>query len=272
MHRVALFAWLLFLPLRVGVAAEPALTIFDAHIHYNEDVWEYLQPAQALRILKQAGLSKALVSSTPTDGTERLYRLAPKRIVPFLRPYPTRSHRYTWFRDPAILPYVREHLERIPYRGIGEFHVFGDSASSKVMGEIVSLARQRRLALHAHTDLMGLNSILQQAPDVPLIWAHSGFDVPVSTLRSLLQKHPRLYLELSFREGITSDGELTATWYALMTEHQQRFFVGMDTYTPSRWVELPDAVAGARQWLKQLPRPVAEDIAYGNAEKMFGGE
>ena len=270
-HRVALFVWLMLF-LNLGFTAESTLLIFDAHIHYNQDVWESLPPAHALHVLNQAGLSKALVSSTPTDGTERLYRLAPKRIVPLLRPYPTSAHRYTWFRDPAILPYVRDHLARIPYRGIGEFHVFGDGAASMVMGEIISLARQRRLALHAHTDLVGLKAILQRAPDISVIWAHSGFDVPVLTLRSLLQQHPHLYLELSFREGITDNGQLTPEWQVLMTEHQHRFLLGMDTYTPSRWAELPELATDARWWLTQLPRPVAEAIAYGNAARIFALE
>ncbi len=270
MPRFALLAYLLFL-LNKGVAAESTLAIVDTHIHYNQDVWGSLPVAQALGLLRQAGITKALVSSTPTEGTERLYRKAPRRIIPFLRPYPTRAHRHTWFRDPSILAYVREHLARIPYRGIGEFHVFGEAASSPVMGEMVSLARQRRLALHAHTDLVGLNSILRQAPDIPVVWAHSGFDVPVSTLSELLEGHPQLYLELSFRDGITIDGKLTAEWLALMTHHPQRFLVGMDTYTPARWVELPELAEDARGWLAQLPEHGAEAIAFGNANRLFGG-
>ncbi len=141
--------------------------------------------------------------------------------------------------------------------GIGEFHVIGRDAISEVVREILTLARECHLALHAHTDPEDLEAILQQAPDIPVIWAHSGFDVPVTELCSLLYSHSRLYLELSFREGITRDVRLTPEWRALLVEHRRRFLVGMDTYIPNRWAELADLAQDARQWLNQLPAAVA---------------
>jgi hypothetical protein len=194
------------LPLRSGADTAPVLPIFDAHIHYNEDIWEAIPPREALDRLTRAGITRAVVSSTPTEGVERLYRLSPERIVPFLRPYPTRAHRRMWFRDAQIPDWVRARLARMPYRGIGEFHVFSERAKTPVVREIIRLARQRRLCLHAHTDLAGMEAILEQAPDIAVIWAHAGFDVPLLTLRGLLDGHPQLYLELSFREGIIQDG------------------------------------------------------------------
>ena len=271
MRMLRVFAVLLatLLPGRFIHAAELPGPIFDAHIHYSEDAWEPLPPKRVLELLTESGITRALVSSTPTEGTERLYKAAPDRVVPFLRPYPSRAHRYTWFKDPAIVDYVREHLERMPYRGIGEFHVAGADTHSDVVTEIVDLARERHLALHAHTDLAGMQTLLARASDIPVIWAHAGFDVPETVLRDLLTRHPRLYLELSFREGITEQGLLTAVWRALFMDFPQRFLVGMDTYLPSRWVELPALVSEARQWLSQLPDDVASDIAYENAALLF---
>jgi len=34
---------------------------------------------------------RAIVSSTPDDGTLKLYEKSPKSVVPFLRPYRTRD-------------------------------------------------------------------------------------------------------------------------------------------------------------------------------------
>lgn len=251
------------------VAADAALEIFDGHIHYNSDVWDKLPPQRALELLSEAGITRALVSATPGDGAERLYRQAPDRIVPFLRPYATREHQYTWFKDAAIPAYVHRQLARIPYRGIGEFHVLGEAADSPVVREVVALALARDLALHAHTDLAGIQALLAQAPDIPVIWAHGGFDVPETNLHDLLVKHPHLYIELSFRQGITEDGNLTSVWYELLTDFPARFLVGMDTYSPRRWVELPELAAEARGWLRQLPEDVAQDIAFGNAARLF---
>ncbi len=251
------------------LAAHPGLEIFDGHIHYSRDVWDKLPPQRALALLTEAGIGRALVSATPGEGAERLYRVAPDRVVPFLRPYASREHRYTWSRDTGVMDYLLEQLARIPYRGIGEFHLSGEDARNPVVADVVTLARERDLALHAHTDVVGIQALLAQAPDNPVIWAHGGFDVPEPTLRDLLAKHSNLYIELSFREGMTEAGKLTAVWHQLMTDFPSRFLTGMDTYTPGRWLELPELAAEARGWLQQLPQDVAHAIAYGNAARLF---
>jgi hypothetical protein len=256
-------------PAHAGETESGSIPIFDAHIHYNADVWEALPPKRALQLLTGAGITRALVSATPAEGAEQLYREAPARVIPFLRPYADSSARYTWYKDIATIDYVREHLARIPYRGIGEFHVFGDDARRAVVGEIIGLARERGLALHAHTNLPGMQAILDQAPDIPVIWAHAGFNVPVAELNELLERHPQLYLELSFREGITREGKLTPEWEGLIVAYPRRCLVGMDTYTPGRWAELADLADTARDWLDQLPPEIAARIAHGNAERLF---
>ncbi|MGD8615270.1 MAG: amidohydrolase family protein [Gammaproteobacteria bacterium] len=255
-----------------AVAAGPAAELFDGHIHYNSDVWDKLSPRRALELLSEVGITRALVSATPGEGAERLYRQAPDRVIPFLRPYMGREHRYTWFRDAAVPEYLREQLGRIPYRGIGEFHLSGDDAYRPVVRDVLALAAERGLAVQAHTDPAGIRALLDQAPEVPLIWAHGGFDAPETLLRDLLSKHPNLYIELSFREGLTEQGKLTPVWRELFTDFPQRFLVGMDTYSPRRWVELPELAAEARAWLSQLPDDVARDIAYGNAARLFATE
>lgn len=251
------------------VAANTIPVIFDGHIHYNRDVWDELPPQRAIKLLTEAGITRSLVSSTPGEGAGRLYLAEPERVVPFLRPYPTSGHRYTWSSDKAVMDYLHEQLARIPYRGIGEFHLSGDDALNPVVAEVITLAREQNLALHAHTDIVGIRVLLSQAPDIPVIWAHGGFDVPVKQLRDLLGKHKQLYLELSFRDGITEDGQLTTLWRRLFTDFQTRFFLGMDTYLPSRWVALPELATEARGWLKQLPEDIAHDIAHGNAARLF---
>jgi hypothetical protein len=244
--------------------------IFDAHIHYSEDVWEALSPGQALQKLGEAGIRRAVVSATPAEGAERLYRATPARVVPFLRPYPSRAHRYTWHRDPAIPDWLRAQLGRIPYRGIGEFHVFGDDANGPVVREIIDIARQRGLVLMAHTDPVGLAAILARAPDTDVIWAHAGFDVPLDELQALLEAHPRLWLELSFREGILEGGVLTPAWRRFFDAHAGRCLAGTDTYTPGRWADLAGLVEETRQWLAQLPEAQASRIAHDNAARLFG--
>jgi len=268
MNKRALILLLIFAVWQMATA-NPKPDIFDGHIHYSSDIWDKLSPQRAFELIDEAGITRAMVSATPPEGAERLYRHAPERVVPFLRPYRSREDRTTWTGDPTILDYITEQLTRLPYRGIGEFHLFGDDARTPVVAELIEIARKRSLALHAHTDLEGIEVFLSKAPDIPIIWAHGGFDVPEKTLRQLFGKHPQLYIELSFRHGITEEGELTAVWRQLFSDFQTRFLLGMDTYTPQRWVGLPELADEARSWLRQLPDEIARDIAIGNADKLF---
>ena len=251
-------------------AGEISGSIHDGHIHYDQDVWETLPTAEAISMLKQQNIQRALVSATPSEGAEMLYRADPELVIPMLRPYKSWRHRYLWFNDPDLKSYMLEHLARAPYRGVGEFHVFGEDADSIPMEEMIELARERKLALHPHTNLEGMRIILEKSPDINVLWAHGGFNVPVATLREYLDTYPKLYIELSLREGMLDDEQrLTAEWKQFLVDYRTRFLVGMDTYKPSRWADLPEIAAETRGWLAQLPADVAADIARNNLDRLF---
>ena len=72
------------------------LAIFDAHIHYSHDVWQAIPPADAIRRLREAGVERALVSSSSDEGTQRLYQADPAFVVPSLRPYRKRGTIDSW--------------------------------------------------------------------------------------------------------------------------------------------------------------------------------
>ena len=57
-------------PTSAAIAAE--LPRFDAHIHYSHDAWEATPPAEAIAILRKAGLRRALVSSSGDEGTQQV--------------------------------------------------------------------------------------------------------------------------------------------------------------------------------------------------------
>ena len=88
-------------------AQSPELPIFDTHIHYSAADWIEYPPERILGILQKAGIKRALVSSTPDDGTLALYTRDPQRVVPILRPYRTRDDMGHWWQDPAVLAYVQ---------------------------------------------------------------------------------------------------------------------------------------------------------------------
>jgi hypothetical protein len=252
----------------LGQAQE--MPIFDAHIHYSHGDWDTLSPQEALAILEKAGVRQALVSSTPDDGTLKLYRADPKRIIPFLRPYRTRGDMGRWHSDPAVLAYVEERLARGIYKGIGEFHLSAADADKPVIKRCAELAAKEKIFLHAHVDEVGVEKLLILYPDVKILWAHAGMSSPVSEIRRIVEGFPRVWVELSMRTDITSGGILNPEWRALFLKHPDRFMVGTDTWTTSRWDSLVAEARATREWLGQLPRDVAERIAYQNGERLFG--
>jgi Amidohydrolase len=256
-----------------GVAPSHAqeLPIFDAHIHYSQPDWQVLTPEQALAILDRAGVRRALVSSTPDDGTLKLYEQAPRRITPFLRPYRTREDMGTWHSDPAVQTYVEARLKRGIYKGIGEFHLLSaDQAEASVVKRCAELAAEQRLFLHAHVDDLTVEKLLQLYPQVRILWAHAGMTASAATVGRLLDQFPTLWVELALRSDVAPDGKLDPEWRSVFLRHPDRFMVGTDTWVTSRWETLPEGMQAIRGWLGQLPQDVAERVAYQNAERLFG--
>ena len=68
---------------------------------------------------------------------------------------------------------------------------------------------------------------------------------------------------------VDEEGLLTEEWKVLLTQYRTRFLIGMDTYKPSRWADLPETAEATRGWLSQLPEEVADAIARGNMDRLF---
>jgi hypothetical protein len=248
-------------------AADPNRPIVDAHIHYSHDTWDVLPPPEAIKVLRKAGVKKALVSSSSDDGTQMLYNAAPDLIVPVLRPYRRRGEISSWVRDPSIVPHVEARLEANTYAGIGEFHVFGSDADLPVMRRLVQLAKERRIFLHAHSDADAVERIFKQDPQARVLWAHSGFDQP-DNVRAMLAKHKMLWADLAFRNDYAPGGRLDEAWRQLIIDFPDRFMVGTDTPSPERWYYVVEHAKFSRMWMADLPAEVADNVAFRNAERL----
>ncbi len=251
-----------------GRAAD--LPLFDAHIHYSHDAVEVLPVKDAVALLRKAGLKGALVSSSNDDGTQKLLAEAPDLIVPELRPYRTRGDVSGWVRDEGIITYVEERLRKYRYVAIGEFHLYGADADLPVPRRIVQLAKQYGLMLHAHSDADAVERLFRQDPNARILWAHAGFERP-DKVREMLRKHTNLWADLAFRADHAQGGKPTPEWREVLLEFPDRFMVGTDTYVPERWHFVPEHARWSREWLADLPRDVAEKIAYRNGERVIQG-
>ena len=246
------------------------LPLFDAHVHYNEAIWQKIPAEDAIQRLKKNGIKRAIVSSTPASGAITLFKQDPGFVVPFLRPYRSAQDRWgKWYNNPDVLDYVRSNLARFDFKGLGEFHLFGSQVDTPVMQGILALAKKKNLVLLAHSNPETIDALLAAAPNLTIIWAHGGFDVDIDIITNKLQRHKKLMIELSYREGITEDGRLTDKWRKAFMKFPSRFLIGTDTYIEQRWLELPELTNHYQAWLAQLPGDISDAIAYKNGERLF---
>ena len=253
--------------------AQDRLELFDAHMHWNQEPNPFYPLEQILQIFKRNGVTGILATSRPNKGTIQLVDAKPPGlwIVPFIRPYRTRSDIATWFGDQAIFDLIQNEYQRGTYRGIGEFHIYGDAAAGPLVKKIVDFAVERDLYLHAHCDEAALLHLFAHNPRAKIIWAHTGFSTSPARVAELLEIYAALWGELSYRSGIT-DGQakLSADWRALFARHSDRFLIGSDTWINERWFGYDTIFKTYRAWLAQLPADQAQRIANGNALRLFG--
>jgi len=258
-----------------AAGAQSTLKIFDAHLHYNQEPNPYYPLERVLDVFRRNNVAGIIANSRPNKGTHQLVDAkAPGLwVVPFIRPYRTRDDVQTWSTDPAIYDLIESEYKRGYFRGVGEFHIYGNAAQGPLVKKVVDFAVTRDLHLLAHCDEPALLILLAHNAKAKIIWAHTGFSTPPGRVRELLEKNPALTGELSYRGGITeSGGKLSDDWRELFARHSDRFVLGSDTWINERWFGYDGIMQTYRAWLAQLPENQARRIAHGNAERLFGGK
>lgn len=265
MRRLALLLVALLAP---QLARAEELPIFDTHIHYAHDAWAGLPPKEAIALLRKAGVKRALVSSANDDGTLMLLKEAPDLIVPELSPYRKRGEFDKWMRDPGNLAYVEQRLKKVPYVSIGEFHIYGKDVELPIVRRIVELAKEHKLMLHAHADAEAIERMFKIDPQARILWAHGGF-ARLDRILELMRAHKTLWCDLAVRGDPGNGDKVDPDWRKAFEEFPDRFMLGTDTYSPERWHYVAPHAEWARRWLKDLPRDLAERLAFRNAEALF---
>ena len=249
------------------LSAQP---LFDTHLHYNARHAEEFNPQQIIAILERNSIEQALVTSIPAQQAMQLHRQAPGRILPLLGVYRSPQDKETWTQDTGLPTRIQARLKQGNWHGIGELHLFAKDRHSPVFTRIIELAQQNRLPLMLHADPAVIDTVYEQAPGQPVIWAHAGTFPYTDLIADYLARYPALHVDLSVRdERIAPGGVLRDDWYELFVRYPDRFMVGVDTYSLSRWHAFDDVVATIRRWLQQLPADVATRLAYDNAAALF---
>ncbi len=255
----------------------PGLTpLFDAHLHYSRPAWSLYPPETIARLLDSVGVRSGLVSSAPDDGTFRLRAVLGDRVIPMLGPYRNAADVFSWARDPSIVPYVESVYRAGVHRGFGEFHLLVGQTGLPTVRGVLALAEREKLFLQPHADARAVAELLSYMPGATVLWAHAGVDATPEQIGALLDRWPKLSVELSLRSDIAPNGTLDPRWRELLVRHSGRFIIGTDTWTVDgtftgneRWDLYAEIVRGIRGWLAQLPADVAEAIAYRNAERFL---
>lgn len=248
------------------------LPIFDAHVHYKQPAWDVYPVKSIIELMDENGVAMGLVSSTPDEGTIRLWEYAPSRIVPELRPYHGDAGSSNWTKAPAIDDYLRKRLEKYPHEGIGEFHIHTlDVTDEDLFRKVIGMARARDLFLHVHSGAEPIRWLYGLDPEVKIIWAHAGLGERAEAVFDLMSDFPTLVADTSLRERaiLGSGNDLDPEWKEIVLTFQDRLMVGSDTWVNSQWDRYSDIMISNRRWLAKLPRGVAEKIAYKNAERLF---
>ena len=255
-----------------GRPGEPGrYVLHDMHLHYDREVWKRLPPRQAIQYLRENNITRAVFSSTPARGTEMLYALAPELVIPFIRPYRTLDDVLDWHHKPELIDYIRAQAAKGVYRGFGEFHLwFKHLDGDSIVPSLMQIAAEHDWVISAHTDLETIEALIDMQPALPIVWAHCGFSVAAREIRALVEQHPTAYCDMSlYEELLDEDDNLTPPWKRLLEDHPERFMVGIDTYSLSRWGELSSHAELIQEWLRQLSPHAARLIAHGNVARLF---
>jgi Amidohydrolase len=256
--------------------AQQAIKIFDSHMHYNgAGMNAFFTLDQVIDTFRKNGVAGVVANSRPNRGTQQLVEAkAPGLwVVPFIRPYRVESDVGTWFTNPEIYDLIESEYKRGYYKGVGEFHIYGEQTRSPLVKKTVDFAVAHDLFLLAHSDEAAIPILHGHNPKAKVIWAHTGFGAPTSLLREYLEKYPSMMAELSYRSGITEGGgRLSADWRDLFAKYSDRFLLGSDTWVNGRWTSYGDTMNEYRGWLAQLPAEQTRRVAHGNAERIYGGK
>jgi hypothetical protein len=201
--------------------------------------------------------------------------------------------------------HIRLMLKLYPglWSGIGEILTRHDSLTHLTYGEnaradhpaldpVYALAAAEKLPVLLHSNitstrepdfiyLQEVERALAGHPATTFIWAHAGTSANIerrqhlqglaATVARLLDRYPNLNIMLSWTLTanylLTADGQPDPAWLKLVRRHPDRFLVGSDVV--GRFTKLKASISEERGFLKFLPPPIARQVAYENAARLF---
>lgn len=273
-----------------GPRTDASTPFVDAHVHLNDE-------AMQLRLMQRWHAERAVIfwgRNSSNDTVAESARRHPELFIPFASVSPERlAYRRAW--DAHGDEPIRE-LDRLLatgiFRGIGEISVahfpspgFPEAnydPSGPMMKGILAVARRHRVPVLVHiewTRMREFAALLEQYPDVPVIWAHGGY-TPLFIARRMLGQHPNLHYELSARTWvrhprspdytILRDGHsVWPQWLELIESMPDRFLVGTDA-SQRTWNSDDEKYRSVQAFLAQLTPATRARVARTNLLALVG--
>lgn len=243
--------------------------LFDSHLHWDTD--HPVTAGALINLLTHEDITGAAITSRPPTRVLDVHALAPTRIAPILGVYEGDTTKQNWLSDPDVPVRLARRLTDARWRAVGELHLFADQRLSPVFHAVVDTTVERGLPLLLHADPAVIDTVFALHPRAVVIWAHGGAYPYPDLLADYLMRYPNLHIDLSVRDDrIAPGGQLRDDWHWLLTEFDDRFTVGVDTYRPARWSDYGKVADRIRRWLGQLPVVTAGNIAEHNARRLLG--
>jgi hypothetical protein len=180
------------------------------------------------------------------------------------------------------------------FAAIGEIHVDSTAsyftgtpairypADAPLMQRLWAMSAEHGVPMSVHMDgspesVASMERLLAADRRGTWLWAHTGHYAEPPLVRRLLEAHPNLYCELSYRSSISPSrtavsldtaGVLRPEWRDLLEAFPDRFVLGTDLSAPS-YAEYTRHINFWRAILAQLSPEAAALIAYANAEHLL---
>jgi hypothetical protein len=131
------------------------------------------------------------------------------------------------------------------------------------------------------------HALYSRFPRTVFIWPHAGF-ASAEQVNIVLSSHDNVMITLSKKEkdqrALSSEekeemlggsivdncGRLLPEWRELIEMYPDRFMFATDAHKDYRWAKYTKVVKQWRSILGQLPDPVAQSLAWRNAERVYG--
>lgn len=253
-----------------GTRAQPLPPMIDAHAHYSAPAAAAFSPEAIVARLDAAGVRRLVVTSSPPQLAQQLYRRAPERVILLLGVYDSDLNKANWVHDAGLPARVAAQLRDGTWAGIGELHLFAGDAQQPVFAQLVRLAAAGKRVLMVHGDAEVVEQAFAVAPGLRLLWAHLGTDPRPDLLAAMLTRHPGLWIDTSVRDDrIAPGGRLLPEWRALFEAHPERFVVAVDSFSVNRWQQYAAVVSQIRSWVEPLPQPLKAKLLHDNAARLF---